>query len=171
MFLCLVVGCFTLYNFWPFTFNNFVLFIHQVYPSPRELSEETIKLVGHRVKGITHGVQIVKRREWFERLGYDHPLYPVIAMCLQDKPENRWEMDKIRKEMGDVSNKPPPKLINLLKENEVYIREDNVLLLTMLIIMDIWKKVYIALWCHYVITCNSLQLFWVIIMKTFHFNK
>ena len=113
-----------LFNFWPFTGYYFVLSIHQVYPSPRELSEETIKLVGHRVKGITHDVQIVKRKEWFDRLGYDHPLYQVIAMCLRDKLENRWEMDKIRKEMSEISNKPPRKLINLLKENEVYKRED-----------------------------------------------
>ena len=85
--------------------------------------DETIKLVGRQVKGITHGVQIVKRKEWFEKLGYDHPLYQVISMCLQDKPEHRWEMDKVRKEINKISNKPPPKLVDLLKEIEVS-RED-----------------------------------------------
>ena len=85
------------------------------------MSAETVKLVELQVKGITHGVQIVKRKEWFERLGYNHPLYPIIAMCLQDKPHERWEMDKVRKEINTlkISNKPPSKLIDLLKENEV----------------------------------------------------
>ena len=85
------------------------------------MSAETVKLVELQVKGITHGVQIVKRKEWFERLGYDHPLYPIIAMCLQDKPHERWEMEKVRKEINtlQISNKPPSKLIDLLKEIEV----------------------------------------------------
>ena len=90
------------------------------------MSADTVKLVDQKVKEITHGVQIVKRKEWFERLGYDHPLYPIIAMCLQDNPHERWEMDKVRKEMNtlQMSNKPPSKLIDLLKENEV-LRDDN----------------------------------------------
>ena len=100
---------------------NIYLSLRQEYPSPCELSAETVTLVGQRVKGITLGVQIVKRKEWFERLGYDHPLYPIIAMCLQDNPHKRWEMEKVRKEMNTLkmSNKPPSKLVDLLKENEV----------------------------------------------------
>ena len=102
------------------------LSLRQEYPIPCELSAETVTLVKGRVKGITHGVQIVKRKEWFERLGYDHPLYPIIAMCLQDKPHERWEMDKVRKEMNtlQMSNKPTPKFVDLLKEIEV-LRENN----------------------------------------------
>ena len=87
------------------------------------MSKESVKLVGKQVKGIIHGVEIVKRREWFDRLGYDHPLYPIIAACLQDKPHERWEMDDVRTEINEMCSKPPPKLIDVLRQNEV-LRED-----------------------------------------------
>ena len=44
-------------------------------------------------------------------------------MCLQDKPEEKWEMDKVRKEINKISNKPLPKRFHFLKEIEVS-RED-----------------------------------------------
>ena len=87
------------------------------------MSADTVKLVDQKVKEITHGVQIVKRKEWFERLGYDHPLYPIIAMCLQDNPHERWELEEVRTEMNEMSSKPPPKLIDVLRQNEV-LREE-----------------------------------------------
>ena len=114
------------------------------------MSAETVTLVGQQVKGITHGVQIVKRKEWFEKLGYDHPLYQVIAMCLQETPLKRWEMDKVRTEMNKLSSKPPPKLIDLLRQNEV-LRED-MLRLTDKTRDDVTKVNYTHVYTKYILS-------------------
>ena len=59
--------------------------------------------------------------EWFEQLGSQHPLYQISVICLQDKPEPRWEMSRIIDELRNISKKHSkdlPKLMDLLKEIE-----------------------------------------------------
>ena len=41
-------------------------------------------------------IQIFKRKEALEKLNEDHPLLEIILTSLNDDPENRWEIKKIR---------------------------------------------------------------------------
>ena len=34
-------------------------------------------------------VQIFKRKHWIDKMGVDHPLYPLVMQCLQDCPDQR----------------------------------------------------------------------------------
>ena len=68
---------------------------------------------------ILKGIQLFKRREWFEQLGSSHPLYQISVTCLQDEPEPRWEMSRIIDELREISKKHSkdfPKVMDLLKE-------------------------------------------------------
>ena len=72
----------------------------------------------HRGKPM-EGLQFQKRRQWFEKLGPQHPLYQICVICLQDQPEKRWEMSQIREELSKISKTSDlPKLMDLLRENE-----------------------------------------------------
>ena len=67
------------------------------------------------------GMQFQKRRQWFEQLGSEHPLYEISVICLEDIPELRWGMDKIIDELRRISknhSEDLPNLIDLIKENK-----------------------------------------------------
>ena len=52
-------------------------------------------------------------------LSEDDALYTIIAVCLQDKPEQRWEMKKIREKLAELSKNKLPQLMDIMKEIEV----------------------------------------------------
>ena len=67
------------------------------------------------------GIQFQKRRQWFEQLGSEHPLYEISVICLQDEPGPRWEMSRIRENLGEISKKHSkdfPKVMDLFREIE-----------------------------------------------------
>ena len=65
------------------------------------------------------GLQFLKRAQWIGMLSEDDALYTIIAVCLQDKPEQRWEMKKIREKLGELSQNELPQLMDIMKEIEV----------------------------------------------------
>ena len=69
------------------------------------------------------GIQFQKRRQWFEQLGSEHPLYQITVICLQDEPRPRWEMSQIRENLGEISKKHSkdfPKVMDLFREIEYH---------------------------------------------------
>ena len=67
------------------------------------------------------GMQFQKRRQWFEQLGSEHPLYEISVICLQDEPGPRWEMSRIRENLSEISKKHSkvlPKVMDLFREIE-----------------------------------------------------
>ena len=68
---------------------------------------------------IEKGLQFYKREQWIGMLSEDDALYTIIAVCLQDKPEQRWKMKKIREKLGELSKNELPQLMDIMKENEI----------------------------------------------------
>ena len=69
------------------------------------------------------GFQFLKRAQWIGMLKEDDALYTIIAVCLQDKLEQRWEMKKIREKLEELSKNELPQLMDIMKENEIMMKE------------------------------------------------
>ena len=73
------------------------------------------------------GIQFQKRRQWFEQFGFEHPLYQIRVICLQDEPDPRWEVSRIRENLSEISKKKHskdiPKVIDLLRNIKHQMKE------------------------------------------------
>ena len=47
-------------------------------------------------------VQIYRRKHWIEKMGVDHPLHPLVMMCLQDRPELRPTTNELCRMIGSI---------------------------------------------------------------------
>ena len=47
-------------------------------------------------------VQIYRRKHWIEKMGVDHPLHPLVMMCLQDRPELRPTTKELCRMIGSI---------------------------------------------------------------------
>ena len=97
-----------------FSFGVLALYIaNQEFPDPYEvpLTENVVR---------QKRVQISKRQYWIDKMGEDHPLYPIVIQCLQDLPEARPTTRKLWDDVRFVFTKHPKGWSNILEVQYVF---------------------------------------------------
>ena len=90
----------------------------QEYPVLFEVTTDDLGKLGKE------GFQVLKRKKWLDRLGERHAsVHLLIRTCLNDKPEDRWDMERISKELDDILstlNYKRPGMIELMEKQKEY---------------------------------------------------
>ena len=81
---------------------------NQEFPSVHE-PEMTIAIIQYRE------VQIFKRKHWIDKMGVDHPLYPLVMQCLQDRPDQRPSTKELSDLLSGLCTQHPMKWKTILE--------------------------------------------------------
>ena len=81
---------------------------NQEFPSVHE-PEMTITIIQYRE------VQIFKRKHWIDKMGVDHPLYPLVMQCLQDRPNQRPSTKELSDLLSGLCTQHPMKWKTVLE--------------------------------------------------------
>ena len=65
----------------------------EVYPAP----DVHVHLTGKGQRLLDR--EILKRKQWLDKLGEDHPLYKLVRDCLKDEPDERPSMANISRQL------------------------------------------------------------------------
>ena len=68
----------------------------EVYPAPLYLTAKGLLNLGQLED---NNLEILRRKQWLDKLGEDHPLYKLVKDCLKDEPEERPTMAKISRQL------------------------------------------------------------------------